>query len=239
MDVKTWRRRVYRFNAYNREQFVAQWAAQIPAQSKVLDVGAGTGRYRSFFAHCNYYAQDIGQTPALIGRYTKLDYESDITDISVPDESFDIILCTEVLEHTPEPIRAVEEMTRILKSGGCMLLTAPLGSFLHQEPYHFYGGFTPHWYRKFLSEFDLEVKSIEANAGFFSWFGQEATRYSVLIRPRRTGHKNIFVRIGLTFLWVITWPFLCGLFPLIGGLMDQLALERIATVGYHVVAVKK
>lgn len=225
------------FNESERDSWVATQAALTPAGLRVLDVGAGAGRYRSLFSHCEYRAHDFGQEPGTIGRYTSLDYESDITAISVPDNSFDVILCTEVLEHVPEPIRAVQEMARILKPNGKLLLTAPLGSFLHQEPYHFYGGYTPHWYRKFLPEVGLDVVSIEPNRGFFSWFGQEAQRFSALIEPRRT-LNTAWRWPGLTLLWLVTLPFCRLLFPLVGGGLDRLKLEQIATVGYHVVAVK-
>lgn len=43
---------------------------------------------------------------------------SEITDILVNDFSFNIVLCTEVLEHVPDPRLAIKEMARILKPGG-------------------------------------------------------------------------------------------------------------------------
>jgi SAM-dependent methyltransferase len=228
----------FAFNQSERYHWVSTQAAITPAGCLVLDVGAGTGRYRSLFSHCAYRAHDFGQEPGTIGKYTALDYESDITAIPVHDSSFDVILCIEVLEHVPEPIRAVQEMARILRSNGKLLLTAPLGSFLHQEPYHFYGGYTPHWYHRFLPEAGLDVVSIEPNRGFFSWFGQEAQRFSTLIDPRRTLH-TAWQWPGLTLLWLVTLPFCRMLFPLLGGVLDRLRLEQTATVGYHVVAVKQ
>ena len=95
--MSTWSDRVFRFNAYNRRQWVAKQAARTPAGQRVLDVGAGPAPYRSLFAHCEYYTHDFGQDPKLLGRYAKLDYESDMTAIPVADNSFDVILCTEVL----------------------------------------------------------------------------------------------------------------------------------------------
>ena len=157
------------------------------------------------------------------GSIPQLDYESDILTIPVPDGSFDVVLCTEVLEHVPEPILAVKEMARILSGEGRLLLTAPLGSFLHQEPYHFYGGYTPYWYRQFLPEAGLRIASIEANRGFFSWFGQEASRFSALIDPRRS------LRTGwrwplLALIWLITLPFCRSAFPPAGGRAGQIGL---------------
>jgi len=217
---------------------MASQAERILAGVRVLDIGAGTGPYRPLFDHCEYRAHDFGKEPGTVGKYTQLDYVSEILAIPVPDESFDVILCTEVLEHIPEPILAVKEMARILKKDGRLLITAPLGSFLHQEPYHFYGGYTPYWYRKFLPEAGLQIESIESNRGFFSWFGQEAIRFSLLIDPRRTFHLD-WRWFWLTLLWTITLPVCRGLLPMVARKLDLLELEHMATVGYHIVAIKK
>jgi SAM-dependent methyltransferase len=217
---------------------VASQAAGVPEGFRVLDVGAGRGPYRPLFNHCQYFTQDFGQELSTQGAYTKIDYASDITAIPVPDQSFDAILCTEVLEHIPNPFPALREMARILRPGGRIILTAPLGSLLHQEPYHFYGGYTPHWYGKFLPEFGFEIETIEQNQGFFSFFGQEALRFSANIDPRRLPCKG-WKWVALSMLWLLTLPMLRGFFPLLGGVLDSLGLEQIATVGYHVVAVRK
>jgi len=119
-----------------------------------------------------------------------------------------------------------------------MLLTAPLGSILHQEPYHFYGGFTPHWYRWALPAAGLEIESLEANRGFFSLFGQEARRFSALIHPHRTASLGV-ARLGLSALSVATLPLLRVGFPLLGVVVDRLGLDGVATSGYHVTAVKR
>jgi SAM-dependent methyltransferase len=216
---------------------MARHAAAIPAGSRVIDVGAGVGQYRALFEHCDYRAHDFGLEPATTGQYTALDYQSDITAIPVPDDSFDVVLCTEVLEHVPEPIAALTEMVRILRPGGSLLITAPLGSHLHQEPYHFYGGYTPYWYSRFLAASGCDVISIEPNNGFFSFFGQEAQRFSEYLRPRHTRRLGLARSAFLTGLWIVSLP-ASHLLPLLGSVLDRWDLERIATVGYHVVAVK-
>jgi SAM-dependent methyltransferase len=230
--------RAYRYNRANRDAWVAAQAARTPAGARVLDVGAGVGPYRPLFAHCEYRAHDFAAVPETMGRYTPLDYVSDIVSIPVPDGSFDVVLCTEVLEHVPEPIAAVRELARIVRPGGRLLLSAPLGSILHQEPYHFYGGYTPHWYRRFLPEAGLEVEAVEANAGFFSLFGQEAVRYSTYLDPRHTAGTGA-ARPLLALLWLGLLPLTRGVFPLLGRALDRLGLESTATAGYHVAAVKR
>ena len=225
------------FNQRERDKWVADKAAAIPANSRVLDVGAGTAPYKDLFSHCRYETHDFGLEPATQGSYVALDHVSDILDLPVPDEAFDLVLCTEVLEHVPEPILALREMARVTRTGGHLLLTAPLGSHLHQEPFHFYGGFTPHWYRRFLPTEGFTIDEISRNRGFFSWFAQEAGRFvSLLRRPRR--RVSIGRRVILRFLWLVTAPIALGILPSIGRVLDGWELEGTATVGFHVFATK-
>jgi len=56
----------------------------------------------------------------------------------VPDGSFDAVVCTQVLEHLPEPWVAVEEFRRVLVPGGRVIITAPLTWYLHELPHDYY-----------------------------------------------------------------------------------------------------
>jgi len=235
---REWRHSVYGFNTYNRRQWVARYAARLPAGVRVLDAGAGEGQYRQLFAHCDYKAHDFGCEPRTMGHYTPLDYQSDILDIPVPDASFDVVVCTEVLEHVPEPIKAVRELARILRPGGLMLLTSPLGCLLHQEPFHFYGGYTPYWYRRFVDEAGCDVVAIQSNQGFFSLFSDYSQWFSNLIHPRELRSAPWPRRITLMFLWLLTRPMIRVLGPL-GRWLDRCGYGSVGTVGYHVMAIKR
>ena len=235
---REWRHSVYGFNIYNRRKWVEGLAARMPAGARVLDAGAGVGQYRPLFAHCDYKAHDFGLEPQTVGSYTPLDYESDILNIPAPDASFDAVICTEVLEHVPEPIRAVRELARLLRPGGVMMLTAPLGCLLHQEPYIYYGGYSPYWYRKFIDEAGCDVVAIEPNQGFFSLFSDHAQWFSNLMHPKVLRGHPLPRRVFLFFVWLASRPMVRVVAPL-GRWLDRLGLGTVGTVGYHVLAVKR
>jgi SAM-dependent methyltransferase len=173
------------FNQRQRDRWVADRAATVPPGARVLDVGAGTCPYRPRFAHCRYVTHDFKQYEGVkLGGgtdYGRIDLVSRVESIPAPDASFDVILCTEVLEHVPSPDAAVREMARLLAPGGRLLLTAPLGSGLHQLPYHYFGGFSPEWYREQARRCGLEIVSITPNGGFFKLMAQETARAADLL----------------------------------------------------------
>lgn len=224
---------IHDFNQRNRDRWVQQKAISIPSGSRVLDVGAGTCPYRPLFAHCEYRSQDFkkyqGEKLGGTNEYGQIDYESDISDIPVPDRSFDVILCTEVLEHISFPFEAVREMVRILKPGGRLLLTAPLGSGLHQLPYHFYGGFTPEWYKYAADLHRLTIVEITPNGGFFKLLAQECTRVGSLFDKHKHLHGEHAPEVFKLFFEILP-RFLYDL--------DEKCFIDQFTVGYHVEMIK-
>ena len=222
------------FNQKERDKWVRAKAESIPAGSRVLDVGAGTCPYRSFFTHCVYNTHDFKKYEGVklgnMTEYGSIDYTSEITNIPVPDNSFDVILCTEVLEHVPEPIEAMREMARILRIGGRMLLTTPLGARLHQLPYHYYGGFTPEWYKLFCPRFDLQLIEITPNGGFLKLLAQECAHAAgslpELSNKDRNNIKSLRILLGD---WIPRYLYA----------MDEKFHIEQSTVGYHVEIIKK
>ena len=74
------------------------------------------------------------------------------------DQDFDVVLCANVLEHVPEPARAVECLRRALVPGGLALVTVPMMYPLHDEPGD-YWRITEHGLRHLFSAFeDVEVR---------------------------------------------------------------------------------
>ena len=75
-------------------------------------------------------------------------------------DSFNTVLCTELLEHVTKPERVVREIARVLKPGGYVVLTVPLYFPIHEEPYDFFR-YTPYGLRFLFEGAGLEVIRLE------------------------------------------------------------------------------
>ena len=225
-------RRIFRPFTHDRRERVRRFAESLPAGTRVLDVGAGTCKYRPLFTHCEYRAQDFAAYQGSDHVYGELDYISDINDIPVEDAAFDAIVCTEVLEHVPRPDLALLEFARILKPGGQLLLTAPMRSGIHMAPYHFYGGFSRYWYEHFLPLSGFRVDQIEENGGFFRFYGAQSQLFLRKATPRNAVGRVLFAPFKLVLsLWFRL------LMPVLGFVLDEYLFDhRELTNGYFVQA---
>lgn len=162
-------------NRKNRDKWVIKKLGDIPKESSILDVGAGTCKYKKYCSHLNYTSQDFCEYKGVgdgrgsqTGEWdtSKIDIVSDIIKIPVPDSSYDYILCTEVLEHVPYPEKSLLELSRIIKKGGKLIITAPFVSNTHMSPFHFCTGFNRYWYEKVLGDLGFKIFEIEANGNY-------------------------------------------------------------------------
>jgi SAM-dependent methyltransferase len=225
---------IYSANQKARDAWVKEKAQRIAAGSKVLDVGAGPSPYRDLFAHCEFKTHDFmqydGYRSGTEGEYATIDYVSDITAIPVDEASFDVILCTEVLEHVPDPAAALAEMARISRPGGTLLITAPLGSGLHQRPFHFYGGVTPDWYHHFAGRYALDVVEISANGGLYKLIAELCTVLASHIDEHATAHAKHKEVLSVLFGAVLP--------RYLADLDNRVKFEQY-TIGYHVELTKR
>lgn len=132
-----------------------------------LDLGCSGSKYANFFP--NRIGLDIEDK-------TGVDVVGDAHDIPFADDAFDNILCTELLEHTHSPHVVVDEMHRVLKPGGKLILTTRFIYPLHGAP-HDYFRFTKYGlqylFRKWrIDELENETKtSLGGNSCFIANHG--------------------------------------------------------------------
>lgn len=200
-------------NEATRLAWIERIMAGLPDGIRLLDAGAWERRYAPLCGRFDYAAQDVA---AYEGRgdgkglqtgtrdHAGLDLVCDITDVPEPDASFDAVLCTEVLEHLPEPVAALRELARLLKPGGTLVLTAPFCSLTHYAPYHYQSGYNRYFYEHHLPRCGFEVLALEANGNFFEYLAQElrrvhtvADRYAAA-RPRKW--ESAAMRVVLAML---------------------------------------
>ncbi len=115
---------------------VREAAAAAPAGARVLDAGAGDAPYRELFAHTDYKTTDWTESPHPGAR--SADIIASLDALPVEDASFDVVLCTQVLEHVAEPALVLAELRRVLRDGGELWLTVPFVGELHEEPHDHY-----------------------------------------------------------------------------------------------------
>jgi SAM-dependent methyltransferase len=116
----TWRERHHELHDfvpdYHRLQ-LEYWihANRARLQGKVMDIGVQNPRR---WLGNGYFT--LGHTAD-----THSDRIGDVTALPFEDEELDAIVCTEVLEHCADPFKGVDEMHRVLKTGGLLLVTSP------------------------------------------------------------------------------------------------------------------
>jgi len=141
-------------------------------------------RYKTLCSHLKYVSQDFGQYSGEgnIGLQTghwdqsKLDIVSDIINLPISADSFDAVMCIEVLEHLPDPIRALHELTRLLKPNGVLIVTAPFCSLTHFAPYFFHTGFSRYFYEYWLEKLGYTIEEMQWNGNYFEYLAQELRR---------------------------------------------------------------
>lgn len=196
-------------NQKMRESWLDKTLKNIPRDSKILDAGAGELQYKKFCEHLNYFSQDFGQYDGkgnAEGLQTKkfdnskLDILSDITKIPAEDASFDAIMCIEVLEHILEPIKAIKELSRLLKVNGKLLITAPFCSLTHFAPYHFSTGFNKYFYEEAFKTSGFKILEIIPNGNYYEYIAQEIRRLPSIIKKYSGCKINIFERIFIKLI---------------------------------------
>jgi SAM-dependent methyltransferase len=93
------------------------------------------------------------------------DQDCDLTQpLPFCDETFDTILLSDVLEHIPNPENLWQEMARILRRDGTLLLNVPFLYWVHEEPYDFYR-YTEFSLRRFAEGVGLRIEELEPFGG--------------------------------------------------------------------------
>ncbi len=145
--------------------------------TKVLDVGCGTGWFSQQAAQwgARVVSSDIGLQMLKQVRQ-KCDsalVASDACRLCFQDASFDLVISSECIEHTPDPLLAVREMCRVLKPGGILVITVPnkiwrfsatIAAAFKLRPYDGLENWI--WWRQLRNELKKQSLRIDRQIGF-------------------------------------------------------------------------
>ncbi|MBI5787289.1 MAG: class I SAM-dependent methyltransferase [Candidatus Schekmanbacteria bacterium] len=191
------------------------------AKGKLLDAGAGRLAYKYLLEPCcnRYESIDISD------RLSRVDFVGDIQNMQLDGGQYDTVFCSQVLEHVPEPQKALSEFQRILKDGGKLILTVPHLSYLHNEP-HDYFRYTKHGLRFMLEKSGFKIIILEPAGGIISFLGHLPSTIFVnslynipLLHPLSMMINRLYVKL-------IAW------------LDENLEKQKVYALNYVVVAQK-
>ena len=192
---------------------------------RLLDLGCGIQPFRRFLGCSSYLGIDtnIERRPGIV---------ADVAAIPVRAGKLDSVLCTEVIEHVPDPDAVIAEIHRVLKPGGKLLLTAPMSWGLHYEPYDFWR-FTPYGFKVLLERNGFTVQKTERIGGLFSMIGARVVEAHAVEVERRLRRVPRVVSHALTLTFSIP---LSVFFALLGDLLDPMI--HTDAIGHAVLAIK-
>lgn len=106
---------------------------ELPAQARILDAGCGSGRNMVELAHHGVVTGvELSPTSVQLARDRSAGevLEGSVMDMPFDDDSFDLTVSLDVIEHLEDDVSALSELRRVTKPGGALLVTVPAYQWL-------------------------------------------------------------------------------------------------------------
>ncbi len=132
--------------------------------TNILDIGGKKENKRGLFDISRY---GVEVKYVNIDQSTNPDIISDASTIPIPDNSYDLILMGELLEHVPNPLVVLREAYRLLRSGGILLATVPFMYPVHADPYDF-GRYTDYFWQDAAAKTGFKNVKVERQGTLFA-----------------------------------------------------------------------
>jgi len=170
------------------------------AQGKsVLDAGAGRLAYRSMIKQYadTYTSSDFMQT------HPDIDVVTDIEKMPFKQGEFEVVFCSQVIEHVPHPWKAFAEIFRVLKKNGVAIITVPMLGYIHNAPFDFYR-YTEFGLKVLAEDAGFKVLEIKPIGGFFSFLGYvRSTVLLPLFGIPLLGDILFYLNVGLSKIEIL------------------------------------
>lgn len=130
-------RNVYR-SARLAKHRLGQLRRWLPASARILDVGSGSGEWLNVLQQAGHRVSGVEADP-FYGEFARRQYgveveTAGILDLTLPENSLDVITMFHVLEHLPNPVAVLQRLHGWLRPGGLLIVEVPNTNCLHQHP---------------------------------------------------------------------------------------------------------
>jgi len=194
---------------------------------QLLDVGCGSKPYASLFKVDSYIGIDL-EVSGHNHTASEIDCFYDGKVIPFEDQKFDYAFTTSVFEHVFNLDELVDEIYRVLKTGGKLAITCPFVWEEHEQPYDF-ARYSSFGITHFLEQHGFEVERLEKSSTYFPTVMQMLSAYI----SQHCLPKNRYLQVILTPIFVSPINLLGVLLGLVLPKNRNLYLDNI------IVAVKK
>lgn len=165
MQKKKWFKN--RWNTIRRwyvDEFCFQHIANKSKETLLLDIGGHKikpmGQFNIMSLHYNRICFNITEEKGT-------DVLGDAISLPFIQNTFDMVVLSEVLEHVRDPLRVMEEVFKILKPGKSCVITVPFLYRVHADP-HDYGRYTDFFWTHSLKQIGFEIEEIKSQGGYYS-----------------------------------------------------------------------
>ncbi len=183
-----------------RLKFIYDAFSRYGERDELLDLGCGVKPFKEIYSSFvrRHVGIDVATSPH---PKNHVDQIYDGKNIPFEDEKFDYVLCTEVMEHVPDPVTFLKEINRVMKREGMLIMTTPFMVSLHEEPYDFYR-YTEHGIRYLLRITGFELTRLESFSGY------TGVMIALLVKPQLKFWNKIGKLLRIKWLYSEWNPFI-------------------------------
>jgi ubiquinone/menaquinone biosynthesis C-methylase UbiE len=199
-----------------------EWMNRNAAGRIVLNLGSGVGRFDKFLSsRIEMVRADIDLAKP------RLNVAADAESLPFKSGSFDIVYSIAVLEHVRKPWLAAEEITRILKPGGHVVLEVPFLNVIHDRNDYF--RFTDKGLRSLFDEAHYEVVLEQVGSGGGSFLSVFLVLYVQQFIPTKIGKAA----------WYAATRYIFSVFKYIDKLIERSPELRTTANSFSLIAKKR
>jgi SAM-dependent methyltransferase len=200
---------------------------------RIIDLGSGPSPYYEIISSpdTSYVAMDrITELPRPETRNISR-FSGDLYSLPLHDQTVDTVFCSQVLSQIPDPDRAIQEMARVLRPRGSLIISVPSNSPILCEPADYYR-FTPEAIKTIVERKGLKSREVHIQGQLFASFALNFAMNLVLSRMTPGKEMKLKKTNQLIFAPVI------ALVNISAAILDRLIPFNRTPVNFILVATK-